>query len=316
MLSSVLHYLQNAGRRLIPLANERPVVHEKPADPSYRIYTTEFDEVVDGRILAELLAASIPHEPLAISPLVNIDHDALSRAIHESRTNAQAISEHLRRELSADQRADTIVSLLVDQSGSLRGVHALVVAELVEGLADALTSAEIATDVLGFTTSRWRGGRSRQKWQNDGQPPLPGRLNDLLHIVHLDGTDGPSAGPHHFPALRHERVFKENIDGEALEWAHERLVANQRRQKVLIVLSDGAPVDDSTLYDNWPTILSDHLKMVASRIASSKQVVLGAIGIEHDVSGYFALSAKAPDLASLATVAPDFVKRMLTAARD
>jgi cobaltochelatase CobT len=225
------------------------------------------------------------------------------------------MSARLQQTLTSQQREDTVVTLLFDHSGSLRpGRCYLAVAEVAEALADALTNASIATEVLGFTTSRWKGGLARKKWLADGRPALPGRLNDLLHVVHLDGSSGPRVGPHCFPVMREERLFKENIDGEALEWAQERLLENPRRRKVLIIVSDGAPVDDSTLSHNWSAILYDHVKGVSHRIASSTNIVLGGIGIEHSVQNYYSNEAVAKPIAQLAHVAPDFIEKMIAVA--
>mgnify|MGYP001479782106 CR=1 FL=1 len=310
MLTSLIHRFQEAAKRVFR-ENNISAEHAKPADASYRVYTTEFDEVIDGATLFVRADTAPQNQPVKINPYVNVDYDALMRMSANLRTNCRELHAHLVQTLSRDARDDTIVSLLFDHSGSLRGLPALAIAETAEALADALTSAGIATEVLGFTTVRWRGGRSREKWANDGCPPLPGRLNDVLYIVHVDGSIGPVPGPHSFPGMRHDIVFKENIDGEALEWASGRLIANCRSKKILIVVSDGAPVDDSTLNDNWPTILTDHAEQVASQIASSNGVKLGAVGIGYSVGCYYPRSTTAEDLTALATVVPAFVGEMV-----
>ncbi len=310
MLTSLIQRFQTVAKRLFG-EEQIPAQHPKPANAAYRIYTTEFDEVIDGATLF-VRADTAPQDKTArINPYVNVDYDALMRMSATLRTKCRALHAHLLQTLSREARDDTIVSLLFDHSGSLRGLPALALAEAAEALADALTSAGITTDVLGFTTVRWRGGRSREKWANDGCPPLPGRLNDVLYVVHVDGSIGPSPGPHIFPGMRQDIVLKENIDGEALQWAFDRLTANHRTKKILIVVSDGAPVDDSTLNDNWPTILSDHAEQIASQIALSKEVTLGAIGIGYAVGPYFPSSATAQNLSAIATVVPAFVEKMV-----
>jgi cobaltochelatase CobT len=308
MFKSLLQYLKAAAVRLVELS-DAPVMGG--TEPRYQIYTTEFDETVDGTTLSQRLAAETNHEPIATTPVVNIDPEVLDSTMRLSRENARALGTRLQNALPSENRTDTVVALLFDHSGSLNGVRALVVAEMAEALADALTESGIATDILGFTTARWKGGNSRRKWLNEGRFAWPGRLNDLLHIIHLDGANGPCPGPHRFPAMRDDRIFKENIDGEAVEWAHARLIENSRRRKLLIVFSDGAPVDDSTLSENWPTILSNHLENVASRIEASKTVLLGGVGIEHAVGNYYPRSTTAENLSALATVVPTFVEQMV-----
>ena len=150
----------------------------------------------------------------------------------------------LRSEIPAATLEDTVVSILFDQSGSLRNKRYIMVAETAEALADALTGIDIATEILGFTTAQWKGGRSRLKWIEHGRPSFPGRLNDLMHIVYLDAEKAPHPGPHQFPLMRCPYLLKENIDGEALEWAYKRILMHPRCRKILIAISDGAPVDD------------------------------------------------------------------------
>lgn len=313
MLKSLLALLQNFAVQALGLSEASYPVHAKPDGAKYRAYTTEFDETIDGATFLRRAMDCKGPNTLSINRYVNVDYAAFAKLAKSIRTNCMTLSGQLQL-LPSTNRDDMIVTLLFDHSGSLRGLHALVVTELAEALADALTSAGIATDILGFTTVRWKGGRAREKWLSDGRPRFPGRLNDLLHIIHLDGSNGPSRGPHQFPAMSHEHMLKENIDGEALAWASRRLLDNERNRKILIVFSDGAPVDDSTLYDNWPTILSDHAAEVAAGIAKSGKVVLGAVGIEHAVDRYYPNNTTAESLSALATVAPNFVERLVSGA--
>lgn len=311
MFKSVLHYLRTAGERFTSRAesNAAPGLPPlKPCNATYRVYTKEFDLVVDGNLLPG--SEHIRGSTSGINPYAMLDLVAFERNADLLRANCSAMSSRLTQTLTSEQRHDTAITILFDHSGSLRA-HAiyLAVAEVAEALADSLTSANIATEILGFTTRRWKGGKAREKWLNEGSPPLPGRLNDLLHIVYLDGSLGPRPGPHRFPAMRDERLFKENIDGEALEWASKRLLANTRPRKILIVVSDGAPVDDATLTHSWSTILSDHVEEVANRIASTTNIILGGIGIEHRVHRYYP-NDTVTTIDQLSHIVPDFVERM------
>jgi cobaltochelatase CobT len=142
-------------------------------------------------------------------------------------------------------------------------------------------------------------------------PPYPGRLNELLHIVHVDANLPTIPGPHHFPVLSNPNLYKENIDGEALTWAYSRLIANPRPTKILIVISDGAPVDDSTLASNWPTILADHLHATVAEIVNEGVAQLGAIGVLFDVSHYYPCTASATSNDKLPVAATELVHRMI-----
>lgn len=319
MLKALLRYLEEAAERYVEWAGPAPnLPHRplpKPPDASYRIYTAEFDETIDA-------AAFVAHS----NGVIEAQESSLqSRAIPNSvarapfvatlRANCASMTERLQRSLTREQRDDTVVSLLFDHSGSLRGTTYLAVAEVAEALADALTDADIATDVLSFTTVRWKGGLSRAKWLKDGRPKMPGRLNDLLHVVHLDASGGPRKGPHKFPVMRLAHILKENIDGEALDWAHARLQTNPRRRRILVMVSDGAPVDEATLTYNWSTILVDHLLEVIAQIQAS-DTVLGGLGIQHELKNYFANSIAAKPIDELANVAPQFVEQMIKRAHD
>jgi cobaltochelatase CobT len=314
MLKAFLRYLETAAERYVARnAPSHLLPPVKPPGATYRIFTTEFDETIDG--IALLARSDEVMERLQIDPYINVDLPAFATAIERLRANCRALTTRLQDALPEEQRDDTVITLLFDHSGSLRGTNYLIVAEVAEALADALTGAGIATEVLGFTTSRWRGGRSYQKWLKENRPPLPGRLNDLRHIVYLDGSNGPVTGPHRFPAMRREHLFKENIDGEALEWAYARLLAHARPRKILIIISDGAPVDDATLTHSWHSILVDHLKEVSARISTS-EILLGGLGIERSVGAFYPRSAFAKPIAQLAEVAPRFVEELIALAHQ
>ncbi|MEZ5725758.1 MAG: cobaltochelatase subunit CobT [Paracoccaceae bacterium] len=182
---------------------------------------------------------------------------------------------------------DTVVTLLIDNSGSMRGRPISIAAICADVLARTLERSQVKVEILGFTTRAWKGGQSREQWLKDNRPALPGRLNDLRHIVYK-GADAPwrRVRPN-LGLMMKEGLLKENIDGEALEWAHRRLVRRGEARKILMVISDGAPVDDSTLSVNPANYLEKHLRDVIAMIEKRRQVELLAIGIGHDVTRYY-----------------------------
>jgi cobaltochelatase CobT len=182
---------------------------------------------------------------------------------------------------------DTIVTLLIDNSGSMRGRPITIAAMSTDILARTLERCGVKTEILGFTTRAWKGGTSREKWLSDGKPPHPGRLNDLRHIVYKSADSPWRHARANLGLMLREGLLKENIDGEALLWAYNRLMARTEQRKILIVVSDGAPVDDSTLSANQGNYLEEHLKRVIRWIENETPVQLLAIGIGHDVTRYY-----------------------------
>jgi cobaltochelatase CobT len=182
---------------------------------------------------------------------------------------------------------DTIVTLLLDNSGSMRGRPIMVAAMCADILARTLERCAVKTEILGFTTRAWKGGQSREKWIADGKPPHPGRLNDLRHIVYKAADEPWRRARKNLGLMMREGLLKENIDGEALMWAHNRMVHRPEQRKILMVISDGAPVDDSTLSVNAGNYLEKHLRKVIEEIEEHSSVELTAIGIGHDVTRYY-----------------------------
>jgi cobaltochelatase CobT len=182
---------------------------------------------------------------------------------------------------------DTVVTLLLDNSGSMRGRPIMVAAMCADILGRTLERCAVKTEILGFTTRAWKGGQSREKWTHDGKPPNPGRLNDLRHIVYKSADEPWRRAKKNLGLMMREGLLKENIDGEALMWAHHRLMARSEQRKILMVISDGAPVDDSTLSVNSGNYLERHLRRVIEDIESRSNVELTAIGIGHDVTRYY-----------------------------
>ncbi len=195
---------------------------------------------------------------------------------------------------------DTVVTLLLDNSGSMRGRPISIAAICADVLARTLERCSVKVEVLGFTTRAWKGGQSREKWLAEGRPQLPGRLNDLRHIIYKSADAPMRRTRDNLGLMMKEGLLKENIDGEALEWAHRRIVARKEARKILMVISDGAPVDDSTLSVNPANYLEKHLRDVIAMVERRKQVELLAIGIGHDVTRYYERAVTITDADQLA----------------
>ncbi len=196
---------------------------------------------------------------------------------------------------------DTVVTLLIDNSGSMRGRPIVVAAVCADVVARTLERCGIRTEILGFTTKAWKGGLTREAWLRAGKPPQPGRLNDLRHIVYKSAGMPWRRARRNLGLMMREGLLKENIDGEALAWAHQRLLNRPEERRALMVISDGAPVDDSTLSANTGDILERHLKSVIADIEGSGQVELSAIGIGHDVTRYYRTAITISDVDTLGT---------------
>ena len=295
------------------------------ADPAYLVYKTEFDEEIRAEDLAEpqeleRLRAYLDQqlEPLkgAVSRLANklqrrlqaqqnrswefdleegtLDAGRLARVIANPTTPLS-----FKVEKDTEFR-DTCVTLLLDNSGSMRGRPISIAAICADVLARTLERCSVKVEILGFTTRAWKGGQSREEWLAEGRPQTPGRLNDLRHIIYKS-ADAPwrRARPN-LGLMMKEGLLKENIDGEALEWAHRRMTARPESRKILMVISDGAPVDDSTLSVNPANYLEKHLRDVIAMVEKRRQVELLAIGIGHDVTRYYERAVTITDVEQLA----------------
>jgi cobaltochelatase CobT len=248
-------------------------------DRPYQVYTRDFDAEIRVDALDAVLAALPDSDRRWAERFPEVDPAQLYEF------EKDLVARRARTDTAQPQAADTIVSLLIDHSGSMRGQPMLFAARAALVASDLLDGLGAKHEVLGFTTARWKGGRNREKWLSDGQPSYPGRLNDLLHIVYCSAGEKLSA--RHCAAMLRPDLMKENIDGEAVEWAASRLRRRDERQKYLIVLSDGAPVDDSTLHTNGDGYLSHHLRCVTSEIEQAGDISLAAIGIGHPVEQYY-----------------------------
>jgi cobaltochelatase CobT len=195
---------------------------------------------------------------------------------------------------------DTVVTLVLDNSGSMRGRPITVAATCADILARTLERCGVSVEILGFTTRAWKGGQAREKWLKDGKPPSPGRLNDLRHIIYKSADMPWRRARRNLGLMMREGLLKENIDGEALLWAHQRLIARPEQRKILMMISDGAPVDDSTLSVNPGNYLERHLRAVIELIETRSPVELLAIGIGHDVTRYYRRAVTIVDAEELA----------------
>ena len=295
------------------------------ADPDYRVYTGEFDEEVSAADLAEpveleRLRAYLDQqlEPLkgAVSRLANklqrrlqaqqnrswefdleegiLDAGRLARIVASPTTPLS-----FKAEKDTDFR-DTIVTLLLDNSGSMRGRPISIAAICADVMARTLERCDVKVEILGFTTKAWKGGQSREKWLAEGRGATPGRLNDLRHIVYKSADAPWRRTRPNLGLMMKEGLLKENIDGEALEWAHRRIAGRMEQRKILMVISDGAPVDDSTLSVNPANYLEKHLRDVIAMVEKRKAVELVAIGIGHDVTRYYERAVTITDVEQLA----------------
>ncbi len=307
----------------------QPVRPNRPSfDPSsqfdYKPWTTQYDEVVaatelcDADELARLrgyLDQQLVHLQSAVSKLANrlqrrlmaqqarswdfdqdegmLDAARLARVVVNP---TQSLSYKIERE--TDFR-DTVVTLLIDNSGSMRGRPISIAAISADILARTLERCGVKTEILGFTTRAWKGGQSRETWLAAGRPPQPGRLNDVRHIVYKKADEPWRRARTNLGLMMREGLLKENIDGEALLWAHSRLMARPEDRRILMVISDGAPVDDSTLSVNSGSYLERHLRQVIGWIESKSPVELSAIGIGHDVTRYYARAVTIMDVEQL-----------------
>ncbi|HXJ00542.1 MAG TPA: cobaltochelatase subunit CobT [Micropepsaceae bacterium] len=200
---------------------------------------------------------------------------------------------------------DTVVTLLLDNSGSMRGRPIMVAAMCADILARTLERCAVKVEVLGFTTRAWKGGQARERWLNEGKPAHPGRLNDLRHIIYKAADVPGRRTRKNLGLMMREGLLKENIDGEALIWAHSRLIARPESRRILMVISDGAPVDDSTLSVNAGNYLDKHLRQVIAEIETKSTVELVAIGIGHDVTRYYRRAVTILDAEQLAGAMTD-----------
>lgn len=263
-----------------------------PADGTYRVFTRDFDVEVEADQLPSVLGPLPEDQREAHERAWAAFSGALQGWRTEIHLRALEASARIRSRLPAAQRADTTVTILVDQSGSMRGQSMLLAAAACDVAQDFLSHLGITVEILGFTTVGWRGGESRKRWLRTGRSPQPGRLCDLLHIRYrrADDVRASTGGPSFEPMLRPD-LPKENVDGEAVLWAVSRLRSRLPTRKFLVVMSDGAPVDDATLAANDLGYLDRHLHEVVHAIEEAGDVRIVSVGIGFDPSRYYSTSS-------------------------
>ncbi|WP_397602881.1 hypothetical protein [Sphingorhabdus sp.] len=285
---------------------KRPV-KDRPTGTPYEIYTTDFD--------VEIRAADISEQIAKIST----DHTKYWRAAddlewNEAFESAEQIVRNLKRINSfahlPEDLSDFAICLLVDHSGSMRGQPMVAVTSTVKVVVKALSNRGAAVELLGYTTAGWRGGFARQQWLNRGKKRYPGRLSAVMHIVYKAANDD-YLDDVAFKAMLNPGILYENIDGEAIEWAERRLLIWPAKRRLLLVISDGAPVDDSTLTQNGPSILWNHAKQVIARIEAEKSVELGGIGINCRTDELYQKSVTVEDLSLFPEITSTFIRGML-----
>lgn len=296
-----------------------------PKQTDYKVFTTTFDETVGAEELCEeeeldRLRAFLDKQLANLQGVVGRLANRLQRRLMAQQNRSwdfdleegyldparlvrvvidpmQPLSFKQERDT---QFRDTVVSLVLDNSGSMRGRPITVAATCADILARTLERCGVSVEILGFTTRAWKGGQAREKWLKDGKPPAPGRLNDLRHIIYKSADMPWRRARRNLGLMMREGLLKENIDGEALLWAHQRLIARPEQRKILMMISDGAPVDDSTLSVNPGNYLERHLRGVIELIETRSPVELLAIGIGHDVTRYYRRAVTIVDAEELA----------------
>ncbi|WP_370187255.1 cobaltochelatase subunit CobT [Qipengyuania sp.] len=306
-----------------PVRPNRPWT-DVPETFEYKAYTAKFDEVVEAPELCDneeldRLRAYLDSQLAGLQGVVTRLANRLQRRLMAQQNRSwdfdqeeglldaarltrvvvspgHALSYKIERDT---EFKDTVVTLLIDNSGSMRGRPISIAAISADILARTLERCGVKTEILGFTTRAWKGGQSREMWLADGRPANPGRLNDLRHILYKQADEPWRRARRNLGLMMREGLLKENIDGEALLWAHDRLLRRPEDRRILMVISDGAPVDDSTLSVNQAGYLEGHLRKVIDWIEKQSPVQLAAIGIGHDVTRYYKRSVTIMDVEQL-----------------
>lgn len=294
-------------------------------ESDYKPFTTKFDEIIEASELCDeeelsRLRAYLDQQMAGLQNVVTRLANRLQRKLMAQQARSwdfdqeeglldaarlarvivspgQSLSYKIERDTAFK---DTIVSLLIDNSGSMRGRPIAIAAICGDILARTLERCGVATEILGFTTRGWKGGQSREAWLGAGRPPNPGRLNDLRHVIYKRADEPYRHARRSLGLMMREGLLKENIDGEALLWAHNRLIARPEERRILMVISDGAPVDDSTASANGGSYLERHLRQVIDWVEKRSTVELIAIGIGHDVTRYYSRAVTIMDADQLA----------------
>ncbi|MXO72583.1 cobaltochelatase subunit CobT [Alteraurantiacibacter buctensis] len=308
---------------MMPVRPNRPWT-DLPDTFDYKVFTTAFDEVVEAQDLCDYeeldrLRAYLDSQLAGLAGIVTRLANRLQRRLMAQQNRSWDFDQEeglldaarlarvivspghsLSYKVEHEQEfKDTVVTLLIDNSGSMRGRPISIAAISADILARTLERCGVKVEILGFTTRAWKGGQSRERWLADGKQPNPGRLNDLRHIIYKKADEPMRRARKNLGLMMREGLLKENIDGEALLWAHERLLMRPEDRRILMVISDGAPVDDSTLSVNNAGYLETHLRKVIDWIERQSPVQLVAIGIGHDVTRYYKRAVTIMDVEQL-----------------
>ena len=304
-------------------------------EPPYKVFTASHDEIVEAEDLCEpeeleRLRAYLDQQLASLSSVVSRLANRLQRRLMAKQSRAwmfdleEGILDAARlarvvvdptaplsfKEEQDTEFRDTVVTLLLDNSGSMRGRPIMVAAVCADILARTLERCGVKVEILGFTTRAWKGGSSRDEWIKAGKPPQPGRLNDLRHIIYKSADAPWRRARKNLGLMMREGLLKENIDGEALVWAHHRLIGRSEQRRILMVISDGAPVDDSTLSVNSGHYLERHLRAVITEIEQGSPVELIAVGIGHDVTRYYRRAVTIVDVEQLGGAMTDHLAEL------
>ncbi len=302
-------------------------IKSDPSDVEYKVYTNEFDEVAKAENLEGLeeilkLRKNLDQQLVSFQDLITKLANKLQRQLLASQKRAWEFdleeglldtskltrviidpysSLSFKKEKDYEFK-DTVVTLLIDNSGSMRGRPITIAAICADILSRTLERCSVKVEILGFTTKNWKGGQSREYWNKKNKPKSPGRLNDLRHIIYKSADTQWRLSKNNLGLMLKEGLLKENIDGEAINWAFNRLKKRKEERKILMVISDGAPVDDSTLSVNSGDFLEKHLKKTVKFIENKSDIEILAIGIGHDVSRYYSKAIKITDVQELGDV--------------
>ena len=302
-------------------------VNSNISDIKYKIFSTQFDEIAKAETLESVeeiskLRKNLDQQLLTFQNLITKLANKLQRQLLAKQNRAWDFdleeglldsskltriimdpynSLSFKKEKDLDFK-DTIVTLLIDNSGSMRGRPITIAALCADILSRTLERCSVKVEILGFTTKNWKGGKSREEWNKKGKPNKPGRLNDLRHIIYKNADTPWRQSKKNLGLMLKEGLLKENIDGEAITWAYNRLKKRKEERKILMIISDGAPVDDSTLSVNSGDFLEKHLKKIIKFIENKSDIEILAIGIGHDVSRYYNKAIKITDAQELGDV--------------
>ena len=302
-------------------------MNSKNGSNEYQVFTNQFDEIAKAEILEtneeiSKLRKSLDQQLTSFQDLITKLANKLQRQLLAKQNRAWEFdleeglldSSKLTRIIIDPQNSlsfkkekdlefkDTVVTLLIDNSGSMRGRPITIAAICADILSRTLERCSVKVEILGFTTKNWKGGKSREEWNNKNKPKNPGRLNDLRHIIYKSADAHWRQSKNNLGLMLKEGLLKENIDGEAISWAFNRIKKRKEERKILMVISDGAPVDDSTLSVNSGDFLEKHLKKIVKFIETKTDIEILAIGIGHDVSRYYSKAIKITDVQELGDV--------------